>query len=220
MRISIGAVLCLCLVTPATAKEEPFGQETVEVRPYRNPPRPGAAPHRHKHDHQHAAGHDHKHEHPGSHGHTHGRTHSHRDRDGHSHADGSEPHGHEHTNGHHHHGIETEHLFGFTTGTDIDPPGAKHAIIELDGRFTKQSGSYAAFSQRFEYAFTPWRDFHLGLNASFAAHNISGVDGLDDRRSATFEGIGVEFRQRLLDRTQAPFGLQDAVAPASPARSA
>lgn len=207
MRYWIAAVSLLFLVLPATAKEKPFGQETVEVRPYRNPPRPGAkAQHRHNHGHQHR-GHEHKHS-----AHKHGRTHSHDHKDAHAGAHGHkhgghQPHGHGHPNGHHHHGIETEHLFGFTTGTDIDPAGAKHLIVDLNGRFTRQSGSYAAFSQRFEYAFTPWRDFHLGLNASFAAHHISGVDGLDDRRSATFEGFGVEFRQRLLDRAQAPFGL-------------
>ncbi len=206
MRYWIAAVACLWVVPPATAKEEPFGQEMVEVRPYRTPPRPGAkAPHQHKHGHHHrghAARDGHKHEH----GHQHGRPH------GHDHK-GARPHGHKHgghephANGHHHHGIETEHLFGFTIGTDIDPPGAKHFIADLNGRFTRQGGSYAAFSQRFEYAFTPWRDFHLGFGASFAAHKISGVDGLDDRRSATFEGFAVDLRQRLLDRAHAPFGL-------------
>ena len=208
MRYGIAAVSCLCLVLPAIAQEEPFGQETVEVRPYRNPPRLDAkAQHRHKHGDQHrghAAGHKHVHKHDRTHAHDHkdarpgARRHTH---------GGHEPHGHSHSNGHHHHGIETEHLFGFSTGTDIDPPGAQHFIADLNGRFTRQNGSYAAFAQRFEYAFTPWRDFHLGLSASFAAHKISGVDGIDDRRSASFEGLGVEFRQRLLDRAQAPFGL-------------
>ena len=124
----------------------------------------------------------------------------------HTHERGT-PHAHGNESGHHHHGIETEHLFGFTTGSDIDPPGAKHAIADLTGRFAKQGGAYAAFSQRFEYAFTPWRDFHLGLNASFAAHAIAAVPGLDDRRSAAFEGAGIELRQRLVDRAHAPFGL-------------
>jgi hypothetical protein len=197
MRSWFAAVSCLCLVCPATAKEEPFGQETVEVRPWRNPPRAGGKPaHRHSH-----AGHSHK-----PHAHAKGHRHAHpHDR---AHKDGAhEAHGHPAGDGHHHHGIDTEHLFGFTTGTDIDPPGAKHFIADLNGRFAKGSGSYAAFSQRFEYAFTPWRDFHVGLSASLAGHAISGVMGLDDRRAATFEGVGVEFRQRLLDRATAPFGL-------------
>src|SRR5262245_40247631 len=148
-------IVFLAFGTVAHAKGEPFGQETVEVRPWRNPPPPGSRPaHSHKH-HGHRHGHGAKkyadsHSHAPGHAHAHGRKPS-----------GKEPHGHEHANGHHHHGIETEHLFGFTTGTDIDPPGAKHFIADLNGRFTKQSGSYAALSQRFEYAFTPWRDFHV-----------------------------------------------------------
>ena len=92
-------------------------------------------------------------------------------------------------------------------GSDIDAPGAKHFIADLTGRFGKQTGSYAALSQHFEYAFTPWRDFHVGLGASFAAHHISGVTGLEDRRQLAFEGLSVELRQRLLDRREAPFGL-------------
>ena len=201
MKWGLVAVL-LAFGAGAHAKDEPFGQETVEVRPWRNPPRPGSRPaHSHKHGHRHRDG-------EGGHKHAHAHSHAHRPghADGHRHGS-SEPQGHDHKNGHHHHGIETEHLFGFTTGTDIDPAGAKHLIADLDGRFAKQGGSYAALSQRFEYAFTPWQDFHVGLSASFAAHSISGVEGLDDRRSAAFEGFGIELRQRLLDRAQAPFGL-------------
>ena len=98
-------------------------------------------------------------------------------------------------------------MFGFTKGSDIDPPGAKHFIADLSGRFGKQAGSYAAWSKHLEYAFTPWHDFHVGVGASFSAHDISGVPGLEDRRQIAFEGLSLEFRQRLLDRAKAPFGL-------------
>jgi hypothetical protein len=98
-------------------------------------------------------------------------------------------------------------LFGFTKGSDIDPPGHKHIIADLSGRFGKQAGTYAAWSKHLEYALTPWNDFHFGLGASFSAHHISGVPGFDDRRQVAFEGLSAEFRQRLLDRAKAPFGL-------------
>lgn len=122
-------------------------------------------------------------------------------------AQAHEPHDHAHGDGAHRDGIETEHLFGFTMGSDIDVPGAGHFLVNLDGRFTRQTGSYTAVSKRFEYSFTPWRDFEVGIGASFAAHAISGVDGLGDRRSAAFEGFSLELRRRLLDRATAPFGL-------------
>jgi len=171
---------------PAHAQEEPFGQETTEVRAWRNPPKPGSSHQHgaHRHGHSHAHGHDHAHGH------------------------GEKPHSqHEHGAQGHEHGVETEHLFGFTVGSDVDEPGVRHFIAELDGRFTRRTGSYAAFSQRFEYASSPWRDFHVALGASFSGHDIAGVIGLDDRRQAAFEGFSLELRQRLLDRAQAPFGL-------------
>jgi hypothetical protein len=62
-------------------------------------------------------------------------------------------------------------------------------------------------SQHLEYGVTPWRDFHLGLGASFSAHRISGVPNLDDRKQFAFEGLSLDFRQRLLDRSKARFGL-------------
>ena len=84
-------------------------------------------------------------------------------------------------------------MFGFTKGSDIDPPGAKHFIADLSGRFGKQAGSYAAWSKHLEYAFTPWHDFHVGVGASFSAHDISGVPGLEDRRQIAFEGLSLNF---------------------------
>jgi hypothetical protein len=103
--------------------------------------------------------------------------------------------------------IDTDHLFGFTKGTDVDEPGAKGLVLELDGRFGKQTGSYTGLSQRLEYSFTPWRDFDVGLGAAFAAHDISGVEGLDNRRQLAFESLSVELKRRFLDRDKAPFGL-------------
>ena len=181
LRQLVAVAVVVCFVFPASAREEPFGEETVEVRDWRKPPRASAAHQHHRRGHSHGAAQ--KHEHGAGHVHEHA--------------------GH----GGHQHRIETEHLFGFTVGSDIDKPGVKHIISDLSGRFGKQGGSYAAFSQRFEYAFTPWRDFHVGLGASVAAHRISGVPGLDDRRQMQSDGLSLELRQRLLDRAHAPFGL-------------
>jgi len=172
MRLWVVIGVIACIAAPAAGKDEPFGQETVEARPWRKAPKPDATGRHHTHKH------GHKHDHSRS-----------------------------HERSHAHHGVETEHLFGFTRGSDIDTPGVRHFIADMTGRFTKRTGAYTALSQHFEYAFTPWRDFHVGLGASFARHSISGVDGLEDRRQTAFDALSVELRQRLLDRTQAPFGL-------------
>ena len=199
MRLLLASGAVLLALVPAQAKETPFGQETVEVRPWRNPPRPDARP-AHRHKHGPGGSHDHKH---GPHDHRKG---------GHDHKHGPGAHDHQHGHGHAH-GVDTEHLFGFTKGSDIDPPPGRHFISDLTGNFVKGSGSYSALSQHFEYAFTPWRNFHVGLGASFARHSISGVEGLEDRRSTAFEGLSFELRQRFLDRATAPFGLTLTVEP-------
>src|SRR5262245_30028761 len=116
--IAFLVVLGPTLGTPAAASVEPFGQETVEVRPWRNPPRPSAQrQHRHNHSAHPAATHSRVHDH-----HRHGERHTH---------SSSREHGHPHgPNDHRIHGVETEHLFGFTKGTDIDPVGTKHFIAD------------------------------------------------------------------------------------------
>ena len=128
MRVLLASVAILVALIEAQAKETPFGQETVEVRSWRNPPRPDVRPAlRHKH-----GSHDHR---KGGHDHKHGA---------HSHGPGAQdhPHGHGHA-----HGVDTEHLFGFTKGSDIDPPPGRHFISDLTGSFVKGSGSYSALSQ-------------------------------------------------------------------------
>ena len=129
------AVLAACCAVTAHAQtqeqEKPAAQESAEPSATETAP-PRARRHRHAHGHHHHHGHRHA-----GHAHSHGKpkarprkrtqaephTHAHRAAGPHAHGEA----------GHHHHGIETEHLFGFTAGTDIDAPGARHAIADLDG---------------------------------------------------------------------------------------
>jgi hypothetical protein len=183
------------LVAPVTGHEGLAKQETAEARDSRHPPRSAAT-----------SGHRHRHKH--------GRRQQ--DADRHTHSHKQESRGATHRDGdrrHKHQGVDTEHLFGFTIGSDIDAPGAGHFIADLSGRFGKRPGSYTALSQHFEYGFAPWADFHVGLGASFARHDIFTIEGLDDRRRSAFEGFSIDLRQRLLDRAQSPFGLTFKVEP-------
>lgn len=229
MRGAISATaLLMSALLPATAvsKEELFGQETVEVRPFRQAP-PTRRAHSHKdhaqgskdHAHAHGAkGHSHAHGSAELSGHAHS-THTHA---GHLHGKAGAKHPHDHTGGHahahgaggsHDHGLETEHVFGFTTGSDIGPPGHKHLIVTNDLALGKRAGSYAAGEHAIEYAFTPWKDFHIGISGGLSSHAIAGVPGFDDRRQYTFDHVAVEFRQRLMDRKTSPFGLTFVIEP-------
>ena len=249
--VGAGSFCCADLVS---AKEEPFGQETVEVRQPRHPSRAGKQ-HRHSHDashggHSHTSGKD-AHAHPHRHDHGEGgKAHAHRTGEpAHAHGNG-DAHDHGDSQGHDHNHREalTEFLFGFVTGTDIGDPGDRHLVFDSTSGFVKATGTYAALWNQVELAFTPWQNFHVGLHAAFAYHRISGVNGIEvpqvaaleagppsagvrgeaveaeaeapeappqllRRNRGAFDGLGLEFRQRFLDREYAPFGLTLVVEP-------
>ncbi|HKH00119.1 MAG TPA: hypothetical protein VKB08_05280, partial [Bradyrhizobium sp.] len=103
--------------------------------------------------------------------------------------------------------VDTEHIFGFTEGSDIGNAGDKEAEVETFGRFGKRFGSYAATSTQFLYKYSPADHVRVAPFVSFATHHISNVPGLDNRSHWTFEGSGAELRYRLWDREKAPVGI-------------
>jgi hypothetical protein len=103
--------------------------------------------------------------------------------------------------------IDTEHLFGFTIGTDIGEVGEKELEGQATGRFGKRDGSYTGLSQMLSAEFTPMQNFRLEFSATGIYHDISGVTGLADRRQGGWQGLSLDLRYRLLDREHAPFGL-------------
>jgi hypothetical protein len=104
-------------------------------------------------------------------------------------------------------GIDTEHLFGFMIGTDVGTVGEREFQSETTGRFGKNGGNYRAVGQQFEAEFVPARNFRVEVGTTFTAHDISGVQGLDDQRRLSWQAVTVDFRYRFLDREAAPFGL-------------
>ena len=106
-----GVLLAFWIASPAAANDE-FGREILEARPGGNPPRDEATP-RHEHTKRHNHGHHKQPKLSASHGDKHSRPRT----------NGDAGHNHDHDS------IETEHLFGFTKGTDVDPPpGAPSAV--------------------------------------------------------------------------------------------
>lgn len=109
--------------------------------------------------------------------------------------------------------FDSEHMFGFTTGSDIGEPRGVEVESETQGRIGKRAGSYAAFGTTFEYKYTVNDSFRISPSASVIYHDISGVPGLDDRRQFAFQGLSVELSYRFLDRQKAPFGFTLNVVP-------
>ncbi len=110
-------------------------------------------------------------------------------------------------------GIDTEHLFAFMIGTDVGTVGEREFQSTTTGRFAKNGGNYRAVGQELELEFLPAENFRIEMGTSFAAHDINGVIGFDDRRQLSWQGVSVDFRYRFLDRDTAPFGLTLAFVP-------
>src|ERR1700755_3166954 len=107
--------------------------------------------------------------------------------------------------------IDTEHLFGFMIGTDVGTVGERELQSQTTGSFSKNGGRYRAISQEFELELVPARNFRVEIAGAFAAHDISGVPGIEDRRQLSWQGVSLDLRYRFLDRNTAPFGLTFAV---------
>ena len=108
---------------------------------------------------------------------------------------------------------DSEHLFGFTEGSDIGEKGEKEAEFGVFGRLSKRAGSYAAFSQSAELKMTLTDNFRVAPGVFFTQHSINNVTGIRNYSGAGVEGFSFEMKYRLLDRQKAPFGLTLALIP-------
>ncbi|ABD08097.1 conserved hypothetical protein [Rhodopseudomonas palustris HaA2] len=103
--------------------------------------------------------------------------------------------------------IDTEHIFGFTMGSDIGRRGDIEIEMENVGAFGKRSGGYATLATLNQVKYTVTDRFRIAPGFGLGAQRIDGAPGYDDRRHLTFNGATMEFRYKLIDRTSAPFGL-------------
>src|ERR1700682_5598168 len=103
--------------------------------------------------------------------------------------------------------FDTEHLFGFTTGTDVNGVGEREIESEVTDRFGKRAGSYNALSQTYEAKFTPVENFRIGAATALAYYGVAGVPGLMDNQQTTLQGLSFDARYRLIDNERGPFSL-------------
>lgn len=111
------------------------------------------------------------------------------------------------------HEVDTEHLFGFTLGTDIGEKGEREYESDASAHIGKNGGSYAAMFEQLEAKYTVSQSFRIAAAAALAYHNISNVPDLQDRREASFQGLRLDARFRLLDRERSPVGFTVIVEP-------
>lgn len=109
--------------------------------------------------------------------------------------------------------VDSEHLFGFTDGSDIGERGEKELEADSTGRFGRQGGTYSALLTALEAKYTPVDYFRFAGSATIAGYSLNGVPGFDDRRDLTLQEVALDLRYRMFDREKAPFGLTFAFEP-------
>jgi hypothetical protein len=109
--------------------------------------------------------------------------------------------------------VDTEHMFGFTEGSDIGEAGEKELEADSTGRFGKFGGSYNTIATALEAKYSFSDRFRLSAVATVAYYDITGVNAIDDRRQGALQSVSFDARFRLLDRGHAPFGLTLSVEP-------
>lgn len=117
--------------------------------------------------------------------------------------------GHKHAHGHagHDHGVETENLFGFVLGSDVEPKGARGIAMETIGRFGKRGGTYNAVGGKIELAYGATDNLSVAAAVLGAYYNVDNVPGFANISRMRFNGLGAEVRWRLLNRETSGFGL-------------
>jgi hypothetical protein len=103
--------------------------------------------------------------------------------------------------------VDTEHIFGFSMGSDIGEKGEIELEFENVGTFSKRTGSYFAFSGQTQLKYTMTDNFRIAPGFTLNSNRIKGVEGFDDVSQTSIGGGSVEFRYKLLDRDKSPFGL-------------
>src|SRR2546423_11305362 len=85
--------------------------------------------------------------------------------------------------------IDTEHLFGFMIGTDVGSLGEREFQSQTTGRLSRAGGNYRAINHELELEFVPTSNFRIEVGSSFAAYDINGVPGFEDRRQLNWQGV-------------------------------
>jgi hypothetical protein len=108
--------------------------------------------------------------------------------------------------GHADHGVETESLFGFVLGSDVEHAGARAIASETVWRSGKR-GTYHGVGQKLEFAYGLTDDLSIAGSVLASYHRIRNSPVFDDVDRARLNGLGGEIRWRLIDRRTSGFGL-------------
>jgi len=103
-------------------------------------------------------------------------------------------------------GLDTEHIFGFTEGSDIGYRGE----IELESTFVGlfgKVGSFAAVQNETAVRYVVTEGLRLAIGTLFDYRSIYNVPEVDDYAGFKFAGLTAETRWQVLARDSSRLGL-------------
>ena len=103
--------------------------------------------------------------------------------------------------------VDSEHIFGFTQGSDIGEKGELEFDTEPTAAIGKRFGNYFATAQGTLFKYTMTDSFRVAPGFLYTTHDIRHVPGFEDHQQAEFAGGIAEIRYRLMDREKGPFGV-------------
>jgi hypothetical protein len=103
--------------------------------------------------------------------------------------------------------VDTEHLFGFTEGSDIGEAGERELESDSTFRSGKNTGAFSTTASELEFKYTAFENFRISAAATLAYYDIGGVTDMDDRRQGSLQSLSLNARYRIFDRDRAPFGM-------------
>lgn len=103
--------------------------------------------------------------------------------------------------------VDSEHMFGFTVGSDMGSAGEIEIEAESDSGMGKRAGRYLAAMNALQFKATITDRIRISPHVEFGHHAIAAVPGMADLTRTDFAAGGVEFKYRVLNRAGAPFGL-------------
>jgi len=114
--------------------------------------------------------------------------------------------------------IDSENIFGFTDGSDVNDRGESEISITGVGAFVRQSdepGSsrYSAWEAELEYEYGLTRNLTVSVGAAFGYHDIQNIAELENTSGGGFNGLSAEIKYRFMSWEHAPFGLALSVEP-------
>lgn len=107
----------------------------------------------------------------------------------------------------HDHPLESESLFGFTLGSDIDHEGAVGVAVETIIGSGRRDGRYTAANTKVELSWAAARNLSVSGSLLGGYWTIANNPALPDTNAMRFRGLGGEVRWRWLDRSEQGVGL-------------